>query len=359
MAEAAAAAAALRREWSNCAKGMPTFRADRQKGESFRQFRQQWTMWKELNQLDQWSPIEQQKLGLATCLKDAAGRALLLHGPGSATYAAAATTEEYMNVLQGVFQPAAESSMARQDFQSRKQGPQEAITEYLADKYGLYNMSVANMAERNFAYLRQMTLAGIYSNWVKAEVIRANPMNEDALQNACVTAVGQARETYSLGCNVVPNLDGLAGTSIPNRYAQNAVEDMDIGKMEETRTCHRCQAKGHLIANCPKKADRARGNGGRSAGGSGRGSQRGNDKVIPICHYCKKEGHKRPECRTLKRDEAEGRVDPRPKGRRTGVKKTDEDGDHDSEDESGSEDEDPDAGGASGLSAVYDPVFRV
>ena len=354
----AEAAAALRKEWGNAAKSMPTFSADRQKGESFRQFRQQWIMWRDLNMLDHWCPVEQQKLGLATCLKGAAGRALLLHGPETASYAAAGTIAAYMDVLQGVFQPAAESSMARQDFQNRKQGPNEAITEYMGDKMGLYNMSVGDPAERNFPYLRQMLLAGIYSNWVKAEVIRANPQTEDALQNACITAVGQARETYSLGCNVVPNLDGLAGTSIPNRYGQNPVEDMEIGKMEETRTCHRCQVKGHLAANCPKKNDKTRGNGGQSGGRGGRGSQGGSKEDIPTCHYCKRKGHKRPECRTLKRDEAEGKVDPKPKGRRNAVKKTDDDGDRDSEDESGTEDEDSEAGGAGGLSAIYDPGFR-
>jgi hypothetical protein len=66
-------------------------------------------------------------------------RAIQLHGPGTTSFATAETIEAYMDLLQGVFQIAAESNMAQQDFQKRKQFPKEPITEYFSDKFALYS----------------------------------------------------------------------------------------------------------------------------------------------------------------------------------------------------------------------------
>ena len=51
-------------------------------------------------------------------------------------------------------------------------------------------------------------------------------------------------------------------------------------------------------------------------------------------------------------------MDPKAKGRRSGVKKTCDADDEDSEDPE-SDDEDSERSGSGGLSAIYEPVFRM
>ena len=53
----------------------------------------------------------------------------------------------------------------------------------------------------------------MYSNYIKDEVIRSAPNNEQGLLEALQTAMGCARESYTLGCGTVTSLDGLASTS--------------------------------------------------------------------------------------------------------------------------------------------------
>ena len=78
-----------------------------------------------------------------------------------------------------------------------------------------------------------------------------------------------------------------------------------------------------------------------------------------VCQYCDKPDHKCPDCRKLKRDEKEGKVDPKAKGRRSGVKKTGNADDDDSETYPESDNEDSERSGSGGLSAIYNPVFRM
>ena len=52
-------------------------------------------------------------------------------------------------------------------------------------------------------------------------------------------------------------------------------------------------------------------------------------------------------------------MDPKAKGRRSGVKKTGDAEDEDSETYPESDDEDSERSGSGGLSAIYEPVFRM
>ena len=106
-------------------------------------------LWHHTQGINDIADVGMQKTGLSFAMRDAAQRVIQLHGPGTATFIAAATLEDYMNVLQSVFQPAAESNMARQDFQNRKQFVREPVTEYLADKFTLYNEAEPDPGNRN------------------------------------------------------------------------------------------------------------------------------------------------------------------------------------------------------------------
>ena len=212
-----------------------------------------------------------------------------------------------MKIIEGVFQPQAESQLARMDFEARRQGIHEPISDYINDKIALFHSAEPTAGQHNFPYLRSHILKGIYCNWVKAEVIRIDPMDEQSISNAAARAVGQAREAYELGAGIVSNLDGLASTTVTNLQASalDLGEPMEIGAVgnykSETRTCYKCKKRGHIAVNC-------RSNSGNK---EGRGTNSGNSKQI-VCHYCRKNGHKRPECRKLAKDKADGNYKPSP-----------------------------------------------
>ena len=331
--------AARRREWASAIRSMPIFRADRAAGQTWRYHRQAWVLWDRMIGGADLADVEQRKIALCHSLQGAASRAVQLHGPDTPGFNGAATLVNYLDLMQGVFQPPAETAMARMDFEGRNQEPREPIGEYMSDKYALYLCAEPDPNNQNFAYLRSHILKGIHSKWVQQEVIRAAPTTKEELQNACMTAVGQAREAYHLGVGVVTSLDGLASTTMQNRYLQpRGDEPMDIGKVED-RTCYNCKRKGHLAADCRSKS---------KAGPSKPGQKAATDI---ICHYCSKKGHKRPDCRKLKKDKAEGKVvDKKPPPKKPAVRKVDvaeEEDEPDSDEEYG------------GLNVIYDdPDFH-
>ena len=317
------AAAQARREFSGALKNLPTFTANRQKGKTWRTHRASFSNWMILHAIPDLVGVDHIKRALLLSLHGPAAQATDLHGPDTPTYAAAGTIEAYLDLIQQVFQPASESAMARLDFEQRTQSSKEPISEYIADKTALY--------------LRNHLLRGVHSNFVKGEVVRADPQDTATLYEACMRVVGQGRESFHLGAGNIANLDGLASTTTISRYARpnDGVEDMEINKIEENRNCYKCGTQGHLAAKCRKKSDT------RNDRKTNRDNkEKTDDKTLPTCHYCKKVGHKKPKCRKFEKDY---------KKKSEKIKKTTDDGGS-----SGSDDEEFGAGGA--LEAIYEPV---
>ena len=173
--------AQARREFSNSLKNLPIFNANRQKGETWRTHRASFNNWMILHAIQDLVGVDHIKRALLLSLHGQAARATDLHGPDTPTYAQAGTIEAYLDVIQQVFQPASESAMARMDFEGRTQSRTEPISEYLSDKTALYHMTEPDAARRNFTYLRNHLLKGVHSNFVKGEVIRADPQDTATL----------------------------------------------------------------------------------------------------------------------------------------------------------------------------------
>ena len=199
-------------------KNAPLFYADRTKGTTWRQHRAQINLWKDLHDPDTTQTVDLYKKAIAYTLRGQASRAVELHGPGTPSFNAALTVDAYLDTLQGIFQRAAESAMARLDFEARKQSVREPMGEYVSEKIALYHASEPVVRNRNYVYLCQHVLRGVYSSFVKSEVLRAAPENEQTLTTALMTAVGQGREAYEIGAGVVTNLDGLASIRSSQRY---------------------------------------------------------------------------------------------------------------------------------------------
>ncbi len=273
--------------------------------------------------------INQQKMALLSSLTGPATRAVELHGPGKPSFIAAQTHDAYLEVIRAVFLPRAESNLSRMDFEGYKQGVDQPISEYVTTKLSLYHSAEPNENMRSYTYLRNQMLRGICSGYVKNEVIRIDPQNEQAIIEAMITAMGQAREAYQLGVGVVPNLDGLASTTrmtttganragaFGGNHLPDGAEPMEIGAMTDKK-CFKCQKPGHFSRNCPNQ--RSRGGNQKPRGGSREKFK--NSKDI-TCYYCNKKGHKKPDCFKWKKDQGTQKGN---KGQHKGVRKAQDEG---------------------------------
>lgn len=269
-------------------------------------------------------PVEQGKNALLGCLEGKAARAHVLCGPATAVYRDAGTMDQFLVALKAVFQPPAESQLARLEFENLKQGARQPISNYHSHKMVLYAQAVPDAANHNFSYLRTHMLKGIYNNYVKNRVIEANLNNASQLLQVMVAASANAMEAYSLDTGMVGTMDGLACTTTFDSYDDDAMDINNINKVGPNDTCHNCDGKGHYARDCPKPKRGAQ----QRAQGSGRQPRRG-------CHFCDASGHNTPDCNKKKKWKAEQAV-----ARAERLKTCGED--DQSEDEDASNDPEPD-----------------
>ena len=88
---------------------------------------------------DKNADANKQKLVLCSLLLGATARAMYIHGPSTASFRDSATLKDYMKIIEGIFQPQAESQLARMDFEACKQGINEPISDYINDKIALFH----------------------------------------------------------------------------------------------------------------------------------------------------------------------------------------------------------------------------
>ena len=309
--------------FNSCLRSIPKFYA--KQNERWHNHELQFKMWLETNSVAQIATVRQQKMAILSSLAGNATRAIELHGPGKPSFESDISAEDFLTVVRGVFLPKAESNLSRMDFEQYRQGADEPISEYATTKLALYHSSEPNQAARSYSYLRSEMLQGIYSGYVKNEVIRMNPTGEAGLLDAMITALGQAREAYQLGVGVVPNLDGLASTtrmitgSMENSGHQGGVEPMEIGQINDKK-CFKCNRPGHFSREC-RATTSQRGTGARPQGTPGRSKL--------TCYYCKKTGHKQDDCFKKKRDQGQKTG----QNKRPGVRKTQDEEDDEEEDD--------------------------
>ena len=320
MAEAAALARENFRAYQAALRTMPKFSSAGTI--PFRQFEIQWTTWAVTMNLEQLANLDQQKMALLSSLEGPASQAIELHGQGKPGYVSAGSLSAFMTTIRQVFCPRSESNMSRMEFESYSQGVDQNITEYATTKLALYHAAEPDHTHRSFAYLRSNMLRGIYSGWIKGEVIRMDPQDEAQLIETMTTALGRARESYHIGAGMVPNLDGLASsykTTMSTGGNNNQPwqgEPMEIGKFGDKK-CYQCNKLGHYARDCRVKLGNNQPVQDKINRGPGQNNQKKDTKDLQ-CFYCNKKGHLRADCYKRKRDESNRNK----KSDRKGVRKT-------------------------------------
>ena len=215
---------------------------------------------------------------------------------GSAEWANANTFEDYLAVVQGVFAPPAESSLARTEFNQRKQGRDEDMLLFFSTKVALWESAFGD-GERHFPTLSDSILEGVYSKVVRREVRRKNAQSQAQLLIDLLDVVASERDCVFLKCGESTNLDGLAiSSSNYSALPYHGGQPMEVGKIDKSKSsCRKCGKIGHWAKECRS------GESSQKSGGHKKGQKKptyapkkaGGGKK---CYTCGKSGHFSKTC---------------------------------------------------------------
>ena len=243
--------------------------------------------------------------------------------PGTDAANACNSLDDYLQLLEQLFQPPSESRSLKLEFKNRKQQKDEDVSSFLSSKFALYDIAFPP-EQRDHETLLSEVIKGLFSNVVKRRLQMARDLgNREQLRERLFEIVSKEREAYQCGYAESTSLDGLVAVAVPHLrragYAQGQGSDepMEVDAMREEiarlhaqagkgagggqggqnhnkpgekRTCFNCNKPGHLKRNCPlpQKGD-----------GKGKG-----DKKKKQCVHCGKKGHTVEVCRQRIADKA-------------------------------------------------------
>ena len=131
--------------------------------------------------------------------------------PGTDAFTNAATIQGYLELLQTIFQPEADSEWSRTSFKECRQGPAEDIASYIARKRSLWENAYPEN-QRAFSTYLDATIEGVSNVVIKRMIRRAHPLTADELRNIAVLAVANKRAAILGNYGESTTMDGLSSS---------------------------------------------------------------------------------------------------------------------------------------------------
>lgn len=276
---------------------------------SFSTWRSEYKVWFRINGISD-AGVEFAKQSILMCMVGEKARMCEGLQVDTDAYNAIDTADKFLEALELVFSPQAESELSKELFKSYKQGRKEDISSYLSKKYSLYDRAYPE-AERSFTTLLDYVIQGVYSPLVKRKLRFETTTNRVNLREKAIFVVATLRRCYNEGYGEATSLDGLAATTQVFSFTESGEEPMEVDSLRDEinaikndeRRCYKCNRTGHLAKTCrvPKKNYLP----GKNVKHSDKKEFRGK------CNYCSKVGHIAKDCYAKKNEsKRSGKSDP-------------------------------------------------
>ena len=168
----------------------------------------------------------QQKDLLFLSLEGGASRRLSEEMSPNSPTSTALTFEAYCKLLSSVFEPSADSELARASFQSCKQGSAEDIQSFYIRKLNLFKRAYVGGSQIHFI---DSFLSTVYHSKVREEILRSKPSTCEELYSAACDAVAFVRRLGG-SSQSHKGLASVLGYESLGSHSQ-AAEPMELGQL--------------------------------------------------------------------------------------------------------------------------------
>ena len=249
---------------------------------------------------------EDNKINLFVAIGGSAAQLITGMGVGTPTFEGT-TALEYLELISGIFNPAAELGLARQRFYERRQSPTESVQAYAAHKRSLYQLAFPDQDETALvvAFIENLANGAVMSqvqHTGSMQVGKAFP-NLSAAVNSALEAVanqrllarkGFTKDISGLSMSMKTSVETVnASIGEKKQAASERIVDMDISTLRADPelkamldqelnafdgNCYNCNKFGHSIRFCTLPKRGGAGRGGSTAGAGrwrGTGARRG------------------------------------------------------------------------------------